>query len=143
MLRAGGGVLGGMENEVIDVRTAFPQYRWRPTQDHRRGEHYTPWNVEIACRYGAIYAYGKGLLVAWVGPYTPILAKRLAALPGIQPIQIGDYEAAVAFDPFGPEAEAVLALIRPCKARHISPEHANKLQEAARKSRSCLVREAS
>ena len=111
-------VLRGMENDgVIDLRTAFPQYRTRLTDDHAPKHSVEAYQFEIPCPHGAIYAYSDRLLAAWVGPDCPRVKAKILRLEGVEHLQVGDTEAVVTFDPKTPAGEAVFAFMRPRKKR--------------------------
>jgi hypothetical protein len=87
-----------------------------------------PWMLTIPCRGGVvIYPHGAGALAVEVDG-RPILAKRLAGIPGVVLHQDGDQEKTFLF----PVAlfDQVAELVQPRRRRRLSPE-----QREASKSR--------
>ena len=121
--------------EPIDLRIAFPAYKIRKTEDHVPGCRIDPWNLEIPCRHGAIYPYGQGLLCAWAGPNKPVIRRKLLEMAGVSPLQVGDQEAVVTFEPTPELTEAVFALLGARRKRQISQDHLQRLQTGRRDAR--------
>jgi hypothetical protein len=77
-----------------------------------------PWMQQLPCRGKGVvvYPWGSGRLAVEVDG-RPGLAKKLAALRGVRPWQVGDGEATFVFD--AALFEAVAAVVRPRQRRRL------------------------
>jgi hypothetical protein len=85
----------------------------QPTDDRR-------WLQQIPAKYGHIYIHEEDMLGAHASGR--IIAGKLAALPGVDVLQRGDFEVNVAFPP--DLFPTVAALLQARKRRRLSPEQA-------------------
>jgi len=82
----------------MDIRRAFPAYRWRWTVDHEVGQRFDPYHVELTGRYGTVYLHGTtgGIRLQAYTDRRGVMA-RLVALPGVTVHQKGEDEMTVVF----------------------------------------------
>jgi hypothetical protein len=115
--------LGARFGTRFRVRREADGATWYATPEAER-----TWLLEIRCRYGFVYPQGGEILAAAITSRR--IGRQVAALPGILSSR-GDVERVLTF-PMD-DAEAVLALLKPYRRRHLSPEQ--RAQSVARLAR--------
>lgn len=112
----------------IDLK-AIADRRYRITYDPSRAidgsRESQLWYARIPCRYGFIGVRGASKLLAYCKATRVI--PRLLAIPGVEPLQVGDREINVSFPPEC--LESVAKLLQARHRRQISPEERSALIE--------------
>ena len=115
--------------DCIDLAALYgDRFRLSWDESRRPGESTSdPWMRTLLCRRGVIYPFGGDRLAVEVDGRREI-ARRLAAIPGVELWQNGDREKTLVF-PLS-LFDAVAALVKPKRRPRLSPE-----QRAARAAR--------
>lgn len=90
----------------------------------KRGDNIDPWYMELPCRRGTIYPYGRDVLAVMVDG-RPLTAAQLANLSGCRLIQDGDQEKTFLFDVA--HFDTVAAIVRPYRKRQVSDAERERL----------------